>query len=171
VLLYRAVQAGLCGALLVSAAGAEAEPTLADLKFRDFYQLPVGPRGLVPSARLLSLDGQSVRITGYLAHQDGASAAPGIALLTPLPVSLGDEDESFADDLPPATLYLHLAGAQSADTVPYRRGLVAVSGRLQVGAQPEADGRISFVRLLLDADASQRLTRSEPVPAVPEKSK
>lgn len=167
----RSCKAWLCAAMLLGSVATRAEPIAADLKFRDFYQLPVGPRGLAPSARLLSLGGQPVRITGYLAHQDAGSAVPGIALLTPLPVSLGDEDESFADDLPPATLYLHLADAQSADTVPYRPGLVAVSGTLQVGAQAEADGRISFVRLLLDADASQRLTRSEPVPAVPEKSK
>src|SRR6188474_2797859 len=118
----------LCAATLLGSVAAEAGPQAADLKFREFFQLPVGPRGLVPSARLLSLDGQQARITGYLAHQDASSAAPGIALLTPLPVSLGDEDESFADDLPASTLYLHLAGPLAGRSVPYRPGLVALTG-------------------------------------------
>jgi len=164
-------KAWLCAATLLGSVAAHAEP-VADLKFRDFFKLPIGPRGLAPSERLLSLDGQPVRITGYIAHQDGAFAAPGIALLTPLPVSLGDEDESFADDLPAATLYVHLADPLAARAVPYRPGLVAVSGTLQVGAKPEADGRVSFVRLLLDADASQRLVAPpESASAVLETSK
>jgi hypothetical protein len=140
----------LCAATLLGSVVAQAGPVAADLKFREFFELPIGPRGLAPSARLLSLDGQPVRITGYLAHQDASSAPPGIALLAPLPVSLGDEDESFADDLPASTLYLHLAGPLAARSIPYRPGLVSLSGTLQVGAQREADGRSSFVRLVLD---------------------
>ena len=150
----------LCAATLLGSVAAQAGPQAADLKFREFFQLPVGPRGLAPSARLLSLDGQPVRITGYLAHQDGASSAPGIALLTPLPVSLGDEDESFADDLPASTLYLHLAGPLAAQTVPWRPGLVSLTGTLQVGAQREADGRASFVRLVLDTESASVLLES-----------
>lgn len=150
----------LCTATLLGSVAAEAGPQAADLKFREFFQLPIGPRGLAPSARLLSLDGQPVRITGYLAHQDGSSAAPGIALLTPLPVSLGDEDESFADDLPASTLYLHLAGSLAARTISYRPGLVSLTGTLQVGAQREADGRASFVRLVLDTESASVLLES-----------
>jgi len=150
----------LCAATLLGAAAAQAAPVGADLKFREFFELPIGPRGLAPSARLLSLDGQPVRITGYLAHQDAASAAPGIALLAPLPVSLGDEDDSFADDLPASTLYLHLAGPLAARTIPYRPGLVSLSGTLQVGAQREADGRSSFVRLVLDPESASVLLES-----------
>jgi hypothetical protein len=153
----------LCAATLLGSVAAQAGPLStgpADLKFREFFELPIGPRGLAPSARLLSLDGQPVRITGYLAHQETSSAAPGIALLAPLPVSLGDEDESFADDLPASTLYLHLAGPLAAQSIPYRPGLVSLSGTLQVGAQREADGRSSFVRLVLDTESASVLLES-----------
>jgi hypothetical protein len=150
----------LCAATLLGSVAAQAGPQAADLKFREFFQLPVGPRGLAPSARLLSLDGQPVRITGYLAHQEASSAAAGIALLTPLPVSLGDEDESFADDLPASTLYLHLAAPLAARTISYRPGLVSLTGTLQVGAQREADGRASFVRLVLDPESASVLLES-----------
>jgi len=127
----------------------------ADLKFRDFFTLPIGPTGLAPSARLLSLAGQRVRIVGYMARQEQPAA--GIVILASLPVVLGDEDESYADDLPAATLYVHLAEAEHARTVAYVPGLVSFTGVLQLGAASEADGRVSFVRLLLAAEPSRAL--------------
>ena len=151
------------GALLLALCAAVAhadEPAAApaELKFRDFFALPIGPVGLTPSARLLSLAGQRVRVVGYMARQE--QSAPGIVILAPLPVVLGDEDESFADDLPAATLYVHLPEAERARSVGYTPGLVAFSGVLQLGALNEADGRVSFVRLLLDAVSPQALAAS-----------
>ena len=128
---------------------------VADLRFRDFFALPVGPKGLAPSARLLGLDGQRVRIVGYMARQEVPSA--GIVIVAALPVALGDEDESFSDDLPASALYVHLAPAERDRGVPWMAGLLSFSGVLRLGAQPEADGRISFVRLELDPALSRAL--------------
>jgi hypothetical protein len=125
-------------------AGASAAQT--ELRFNEFYRLPIGPRGLEPSAKLLSLDGQSVRLVGYRVPL--AEAPPGLIILAPLPVSLGDEDESFADDLPASAVYVHLPESSAAALPP--SGLLRVSGRLQLGPQREADGRFSFVRLILE---------------------
>lgn len=124
-----------------------------DLKFRDFFALPVGPKGLAPSARLLALAGQRVRIVGYMARQEQPSA--GIVIVAPLPVVLGDEDESFSDDLPATALYVHLADAERERGVPWMPGLLSFTGVLQLGAAREADGRMSFVRLLLDPELSR----------------
>jgi hypothetical protein len=124
--------------------GAAAAQT--DLRFNEFYRLPIGPRGLEPSHKLLSLEGQSVRMVGYRVPL--ADAPPGLIILSPLPVSLGDEDESFADDLPASAVYVHLPDSAAAALPP--GGLVRVSGLLQLGRQREADGRISFVRLILE---------------------
>jgi len=157
-------------AAMSAPAGAEAVTSIADaiteLKFRDFFALPIGPHGLVPSARLLGLAGQRVRVVGYMVRQEQPS--PGLFILAPLPVALGDEDEAFADDLPAATLYVHLTpptavpGAApgpapstapttaTAAVPPWQPGLVSVTGRLDLGAAPEPDGRLSFVRLQLD---------------------
>lgn len=126
-----------------------------DLKFRDFFTLPVGPRGLVPSERLLGLAGQRVRIIGYMARQEQPSA--GVLVVTPLPVVLGDEDESFSDDLPASTLYVHLPEPDRDHGVPWMPGLLSFTGVLRVGAQSEADGRMSFVRLELDPELSRAL--------------
>jgi len=132
-------------------AGAAAAQT--DLRFNEFYRLPIGPRGLEPSRKLLALEGRSVRLVGYRVPL--ADAPPGLLILSPLPVSLGDEDESFADDLPASAVYVHLSEAAAA-ALP-AGGLLSVSGRLQLGAQREADGRFSFVRLVLEnSDAPPR---------------
>jgi hypothetical protein len=133
-------------------------PPLADtidLKFRDFFALPVGPRGLVPSQRLLGLAGQRVRIVGYMARQEQLSA--GMFVVAPLPVVLGDEDESFSDDLPATALYVHLADADRDRAVSWMPGLLSFSGVLRLGAASEADGRMSFVRLELDPELSHAI--------------
>jgi len=135
-------------ALFAGAASAQ-----TDLRFNEFYRLPIGPRGLEPSRKLLALEGRSVRLVGYRVPL--ADAPPGLLILSPLPVSLGDEDESFADDLPASAVYVHLSEAAAA-ALP-AGGLLSVSGRLQLGAQREADGRFSFVRLVLEnSDAPPR---------------
>ena len=133
-----------------------------DLKFRDFFKLPVGPRGLEVTPRLRSLDGQRVRVVGYMVRQDSVLGVTGLLVLAPLPVTMGEEDESFADDLPPAAVYAHLAGAQKTLRLPFMPGLLALTGTLQLGAQAESDGRRSNVRLLLDDAVSRQF---EPVAA------
>ncbi len=150
----------LCGrriavALMLAMLGADGhaagpgDPTsiapAADLLFRDFFEMPVGPRGLRPSPRLLALDGQQVRLRGYVAHQ--ARPTADVFILSPLPVELGDADDGLADDLPPAIVFVHAA----APTIPSSRDIVQVTGRLSVGPLDEADGRVSQVRLFVDS--------------------
>jgi hypothetical protein len=133
-------------------------PALADvtdLKFRDFFKLPIGPRGLEMTPRLAALDGQRVRIVGYMVRQDSALGVTGLLVLAPLPVTMGEEDESFADDLPATAVYVHLADAQRQQRLPHMPGLMALTGTLQLGAQAEPDGRRSMVRLLLDDTVSR----------------
>ena len=87
-----------------------------------------------------------------MARQDVPSS--GIVILVPLPVTLGDEDESFSDDLPATALYVHLAEGNRSRGVPWMPGLLSFTGVLQVGAMSEVDGRMSFVRLQLDPELS-----------------
>lgn len=133
---------------------------IADLKFGEFFQMPVGPRGLEPTEKLMALHGHRVRLVGYMVREEEPTA--GRFLLSPLPVSLGDEDESLSDDLPPTTIYIHLQGVK-ARSVPYIGGLVKLTGILEVGAQEEGDGRVSSVRLLLDAKTSKQILGAKPL--------
>ena len=155
------------------AAGPRVDLDLADavgeLKFRDFYKLPIGPRGLEPDPRLLALAGKRVRLVGYMARQDASLVIPGLLILVALPVTLGDEDESFADDLPAAAVYVHLAATALPAPIAFAPGLMALTGTLQVGPQPEPDGRWSFVRLQLDTDLAHASVAPEPRSALMEK--
>ena len=63
----------------------------------------------------------------------------------------------MTDDLPASVVYVHLADAQRSHAVPHLGGLLQFTGTLQLGAQREADGRVSFVRLALDAELSNDL--------------
>ena len=147
----QAAFAGATAANVPVASVADRAPA-TELRFAEFFQLPIGPRGLQASLKLLALDGQRVHMVGYMARQDGETAVPGLFILAPLPVALGDEDESFADDLPASVLYVHLQPRDSAGYVQHMSGLITVFGTLELGAQPEIDGRTSFVRLRLEAE-------------------
>jgi hypothetical protein len=118
------------------------------LAFADFYQRPIGPRGLEPNAKLLALAGTRVELSGFVARTHDGPAK--LAILAPTPVTLDDEDEGLADDLPAAVAYLHAADERVAAALTACRGALRVAGRLELGRQPEADGRASFVRLLAD---------------------
>lgn len=126
------------------------------LLFRELYRMPVGPRGLEPTEKLLRLNGHQVCMRGYMAHQELPLA--GIFVLSPLPVAMGDQDDSLADDLPPSAVFVHMEG-QSPQPVPHVAGIVQVTGVLSVGPREEPDGHVSHVRLLVDMAQADALLK------------
>jgi hypothetical protein len=131
-------------------------PGVTDLKFGELFQMPVGPKGLEASDKLKSLVGQRVRMVGYAANAEAPT--PGMFILSPLPVALGDEDEKLVDDLPPTAVFVRLSAKYASKAVPNLAGLVVLEGRLELGAQEEADGHVSTTRLVLDDKTSRLLT-------------
>lgn len=130
---------------------------VAELRFADFYRLPVGRTGLEPSDRLTALDGARVQVVGYVVGEE--QPTPGLFMLTARPVTLAEVADGPADDLPPATLFVHLAPTDAGKTVAHRPGLLVVNGVLHIGNREETNGRVSFARLQLD----QPLPAAEPV--------
>ena len=118
-----------------------------ELRFRDFYQMPVGPAGLEISKSLRESDGKVVRLVGFMVQQD--KTMPGRFMLAPRPIQMSEHADGEADDLPPATVVVSLAPEQQDWLVPHVRGLLAVSGQLSVGRVEQPDGRVSWVRLQL----------------------
>jgi hypothetical protein len=133
---------------------------VTSIKFGEFFRMPIGPFGLEPSEKLLALNGKRVRLVGYMVREENPAA--GCFMLSPLPVTLGDEDESLSDDLPPSTVFVHLANTRDRNA-PYIPGLIHLSGTLEVGAKDEAEGRVSAVRLILDAPISKRIMGAKPL--------
>lgn len=118
------------------------------LRFEQFFRMPVGPRGLEPTPTLLALNGQRVRLFGYMVLHD--SPSPGVFLLSPVPVTLAEQADGAADDLPPAVVTVSLPKALSGRVAPYVPGILMLEGILGVGDRDEPDGRRSLVRLQLD---------------------
>ena len=119
---------------------------VTEIRFREFYDLPIGPRGLKPTQKLLALNGKRVRILGFMAKQEEPAA--GMFILSPVPVSMSEAADGPADDLPATAVFVHLQTNQ-AEPVPYTPGPLLLTGTLAVGPMEEADGRVSAVRLLL----------------------
>ena len=126
------------------------------LSFREFYKLPVGPYGLEPTSKLLSLKGKHVRIQGYMVKEEEPTS--GIFMLTSHPVNIPEKEDGPSDDLPGAALFVHMPPEDSQKILSYRPGMWDLVGTLQLGAKEEANGRVSYVRLMLDQTASQGST-------------
>ena len=132
---------------------------VTELRFRDFFRLPVGPTGLDISDTLRQADGQTVRLVGYMVQQE--SPAAGRFMLAPRPVQMSEHADDEVEDLPPATVMVYLDPDQHDWAVPHVRGLVAVSGRLCVSRVEEQDGRVSWVRLQLGPDSVRGMSATE----------
>jgi len=134
-------------------------PDVEWLRFRDFFRTPMGPKGIEMTDTLLQANGKTVRLTGYMVQQE--IPTPGRFLLTPRPVQMSEHADGEADDLPAATTAVYLDAAQQDWTIPHVRGLIEVSGQLQVGRHEAPDGRIAWVRLQLAPDATRSMNALE----------
>jgi hypothetical protein len=129
------------------------------LRFGDFFKQPLGQRGLELSPTLQQLDQQRVRLTGYMVQQE--RPVLGHFMLTPRPVRMSESADGDADDLPAAWAMVYLDPGQQDFAIPYQRGLLEFSGVLSVGRLEEADGRVSWVRLQLDTQATRGMNAIE----------
>ena len=88
----------------------------------------------------------------------------GSFMVAALPVTLAEQADGQADDLPPAVVTVHLPPADARRPMPYVPGVLLLEGWLDVGPQDEPDGRRSLVRLTLDWPAALAATTSETPP-------
>ena len=129
------------------------------LRFADFFKLPMGSKGAEITPTLLKADGQRVRLTGYMVQQE--LPALGHFMLTPRPVRMSESADGDADDLPAAWVMVYLDPEQKDFAIPYQRGLMELSGKLSVGRLEESDGRVSWVRLQLETEATRGMNAFE----------
>ena len=136
-----------------------ARPDVEWLRFGDFFRTPMGPKGIEMTDTLLQANGKTVRLTGFMVQQE--IPTPGRFMLTPRPVQMSEHADGEADDLPAATTVVYLDAAQQDWTIPHVRGLIEVSGQLQVGRHEAPDGRIAWVRLQLAPEATRSVSATE----------
>jgi hypothetical protein len=134
---------------------------VSELKFSDFFVMPIGDRGLTFTEKLRGLEGKRVRILGYMVHQD-QPVASGF-LLAPMPAQVDQDHYGLADDLPAATIQVVMPKG-NAQVVGHVSGPLLLTGTLSLGPREEADGRISNVRLLAELPNTRAMKRSSTVP-------
>ena len=131
------------------------------LDFDELLSGPVGARGLRVSDEAKGLDGKRVRFIGYMVRQE--HSAPGMFLLSPVPVQIDADHYGLADDLPATTVFVKIAFNPDG-ILRYRPGPLLVTGIFRTGNQEEADGRISLFRVELDAPLKVKERSAAPVP-------
>lgn len=130
-------------------------PGVTELKFSEFFRQPIGPRGLEYTAKLRALDGRRIRILGYMVRQ--ATPTEHCFLLANHPITVNEAEYGLCDDLPASAVHVFTTADAPANT-PFTPGPLLLTGTLRVGNRVETDGRVSAVRLFLDApSAEQRL--------------
>lgn len=151
---------------------------VSELRFKDFYKSPAGPRGLEMTEALKKLDGAKVRLVGYFVFEDWASCScppdssadaaprkarrslpawmkhvvPGRIMMASRPVTVSLGHYGLCDDLPPQVAFLNIA-SKYGEPVFFRPGLFAITGTLTLGAKDEPDGRVSQVRIAVESEA------------------
>lgn len=123
---------------------AESGSPIIDLSFKDFFES--GASGLKPSRKLLGLTGKRVRIIGFMSQMEDPQV--GAFYLCPRPV-FADESGGGTADLPPEDV-LVLAPSSHGKKISFMPGRLEIVGVLEVGRREETDGRVSFVRLVLN---------------------
>lgn len=119
-------------------------PEPAALSFADFFRS--GATRLEASDSLRALDGQRVRIQGFMAHmEDGPS---GAFYLASRPVDC-DEGGAGTGDLPPDAVLVSVPWANGRE-VPFVPGRLDVVGTLQLGGATRPDGMPARIRIVLD---------------------
>jgi len=130
-----------------------------EIRFQDFLRKPIGAKGIELSDSLLQSDGQTVVLVGYMVQQEVSS--PGRFLLAPQPVQMSQHADGEADDLPATAVLVVLDQSQQGWNVAHTRGRLAVQGVLSVGRAEAPDGRVSWIRLLLEPDALRTMNSFE----------
>ncbi|MEI6399685.1 MAG: hypothetical protein WCO71_13025 [Pseudomonadota bacterium] len=147
---------GLVGLALTQSVFAQNADVLA---FKHFYKLPVGSHGLEISDVLRSANGKERKIIGYMVKQEQPHL--GRFLLSPRPVQMSEHADGEADDLPAALVTVYLDASQSDWAVPYTKGLISLTGIIEVGRLEETDGRVSWVRMRVSPEATRGMNPFE----------
>lgn len=122
----------------------ESVSPIVELSFKDFFD--TGASELKPSRKLISLTGKRVRLIGFMSQMEEPPV--GAFYLCPRPV-LADESGGGTADLPPESVLVIVPSSHGKKILFMPERLETV-GILDVGRREETDGRISFIRLLLD---------------------
>jgi hypothetical protein len=117
----------------------------AALAFSEFFR--PASAGLQPSDKLTGLDGQRVRLVGFMAQMEDCPS--GAFYLASRPVNC-DEGGAGTGDLPPDAVLVVVPWSAGAE-IRFLPGPLEVVGTLHLGAATRQDGSPSRIRIVLDS--------------------
>ena len=130
-------------------------PGVTDLKWTEFFKMPIGPLGMELTDKARSLDGKRVRLLGYMVRRETPTA--GSLILMPVPESVEEDEAGFADLSPQAVRVIVPGFAKRI--VPYTPRPLLLIGTLSIGNRAEpgeaSSGAVSLSRLTLDPPPAQ----------------
>lgn len=130
-----------------------------EIRFQDFFKLPIGPKGVDFSSKAITLIGQYVAVTGYMVKSDAAHE--GQFFLTPNPLEINELDDGPANDLPVNAVLVKLDKSQSKLQIAQEDGLVRVQGQLELGRQENESGEVTWIRVIVSPHSVKIINKSE----------
>ena len=121
------------------------------LELQAFFKMPVGPKGLEVSDKVLTASGQKVRLTGYMVKNELPML--GVFMLSPRPAQLSEHADGDANDLPASVCWVYLDERQKNWIVPHIPGLLTVEGQFTFKRIEALDGSVAWFHLYLAPDA------------------
>jgi hypothetical protein len=121
------------------------------LELKGFFKMPVGPKGLEVSEKVLNASGQKVQLTGYMVKNE--LPIPGAFILSPRPVQMSEHADGDANDLPASVCWVYLDDRQKNWIVPYISGLLTIEGQFTFKRIEASDGSVAWFHLYLAPDA------------------
>lgn len=133
------------GYLFVLSSSFAAEPKL--INFAELLQHPIGPHGLEISPKVLGMQGQNVRLRGYMVKSE--EDAVGHFYFAPLPLQMSEHVDGPANDLPASAVLVKLDPSQANWAVSHKSGALVLEGTLLVGRHEDMQGNVSWFQLQL----------------------
>ncbi|MFT3917243.1 MAG: hypothetical protein QM704_25095 [Anaeromyxobacteraceae bacterium] len=142
----------LAAALALNLSSSPAAPPPPALAFEHLFV--TGPSGARVAPEVAALAGRRVRLAGHPVHME--EPPRGAFYLAARPVE-ADESGGGTGDLPPGAVRVEVRGLEGP--LPALDGAVEVEGLLDVGRAEDADGRVSWIRILVDLPRSTPTTQ------------
>jgi hypothetical protein len=121
------------------------------IRLQSFFKMPIGPKGLEVSEKVLNASGQKIRLTGYMVQNE--LPTQGVFMLSPRPIQLSEHADGDANDLPAAVCLVYLDDRQKNWIVPHIAGPLSVEGQFTFKRIEASDGSVAWFHLYLAPDA------------------
>lgn len=117
------------------------------LSFDDLLQRPIGAFGIDIGSTAKSMQGQKVRIRGFMVKSE--ENLFGQFYLTALPIQMSEHADGPASDLPADAVLVRLDPSQSTWVVAHQPGPIFLEGILNIGRYEDSLGNVSWFQLQL----------------------